>query len=583
MVLLLLFLLFATRLKVELIALVLLLLVALSGIVPQRQIFAGFSSSVVITLIGLFVITRGLETTGIIGWIAGRLQAIGRGAEHKLVLLFMAAAAALSLIMNNVAAGAVLLPAAVRVACNSRLPVSKLLLPLSFGTIVGGMATYLTTANILMSELLLAAGLPGLTILDFLPLGGMIVLASLLYMLLLGRHMLPARPSSSDSLPPDLRATYELAQRMWWVRVLPDSRVAHQTVGASEINKALGLTVAALRHGSETVSVPKSHQMIRPQDELLIVGREDRLRQLLKWGNELLDADGATLSGALSLEPIEMMVAPRSSAIGKTLSELKLNRDAGLLAVALWRDGGSVHTDVRKRRLRVGDAVLVLGQAADIRRLAQDPNYILPAASYAEPTRAHKAPYALGITALALALAIAGIVPLPLAMLAGAAAMVISGCLDMEQFFAAVQWHVIFLVAGMLPLSLAINNSGLADRIGGWLVGQMAGSSPLLLIAAMALLTMLVVQVIGGQVTALLVGPIAIDAALQMGLSAQVMALAVAIACSMAFLTPVAHPVNVLMMGPGGYKAGDFFLVGLGMTVVTLGTMLLGLVLLWQV
>ena len=183
---------------------------------------------------------------------------------------------------------------------------------------------------------------------------------------------------------------------------------------------------------------------------------------------------------------------------------------------------------------------------------------------------------AIFITAVALALAILNILPLPIAMLAGAVAMVISGCLAMEQFFAAVQWRVIFLIAGMLPLSYAISSSGLADRLGALLVTSLADASPLTLIGGMVVLTMLVVQIIGGQVTALLVGPLAINAALQMGVNAQAMAVAVAMACSMAFLTPIAHPVNILMMGPGGYKFSDFPKVGLGMTLVTLAAMPIG-------
>ena len=576
---------FATRLKTELIAVIVLLMVALSGLVPATEVVSGFSSSVVITLIGLFIITHGLEVTGVIQWIASRLHDYGRGSEVKLITLFMAAGAALSLIMNNVAAGAVLLPAAVRVARISKISVSKLLMPMSFGTLVGGMATYLTTANILMSELLLEAGLDGLGMMDFIPVGGLIVLASLLYMLVIGRRLLPARASLTQTFnQQDLHDTYQLADRMWQLRVLPGSRLANRTVQNSGINAELGLTVAAVWRGSETITIPKSSQVIYPSDELLIVGLEDRLQQLVAWGNELIETGAHAVQGELPIEPIEIMIAPRSDAIGKTLSDMKLNRDAGLLAMALWRDGESYHTDVRKLPLQVGDAILVVGQSADIQNLSQNPNYILPAGEYSShPIQSRKAPYAILITAIVLALSILNILPLPIAMLAGAAAMVISGCLAMEQFYEAVQWRVIFLVAGMLPLSIAINDSGLADRIGGLLVSAQADSSPLMLIAGMVILTMLVVQVIGGQVTALLVGPIAINAALQMGVNPQAMAVAVAMACSMAFLTPIAHPVNILMMGPGGYKFSDFSKVGVGMTIVTLLTMLLGLALIWGV
>ncbi len=576
---------FFTRLRIDLIALLVLLMVALTRLVAPSDALSGFSSSVVITIIGLLVITRALEQTGVMQWAARQLQTYGRGSEAKLIALVMSAGAAVSLIMNNVAAGAVLLPAVLQVSRDSGVAASKLMIPLAFGVTVGGMATYFTTANILMSEVLIAQGIAGLGMLDFMPVGGMIVAAGLLYMLVFGRRLLPDRASLTQSFHQvDLHDTYDLAEQMWQVRVNPGSRLANQTVQESDINAELGLTVAAVWRGRETITIPKSNQMIYPADELLIVGREDRLAQLLAWGNELIESDKHAVQGVLPIEPIEIMIAPRSNAIGKTLSEMKLNRDAGLLAMALWRDGQSFHTDVRKMPLQVGDAILVVGQSSDIQNLSNNSNFILPAGEYsAQATESGKAPYAVGITVMVLALAFLQIAPTPIAMLAGAAAMVLTRCLRMEQFYAAVDWRTIFLVAGMLPLSLALTETGLADRIGAFLELSLTNASPLLLFAAIALLTMLVVQVIGGQVTPLLVGPIAIKAALQMGIDPRAMAVAVAMACSLAFITPMSHPVNILMMGPGGYKFSDFSKVGIGMTIVTLLTMLLGFSLLWGV
>ncbi len=574
-----------TRLRIDLIALLVLLLVALARLVPPSAALSGFSSAVVITIIGLLIITRGLEQTGVMHWVARQLEAYGSGSETKLIALVMSAGAAISLLMNNVAAGAVLLPAALQVARDTGVPTSKLMLPLAFGVTLGGMATYFTTANILMSELLIAQGIRGLGMLDFLPVGCLIVAAGLLYMLLVGRRLLPRRASLERPFPRvDLQDTYELAERMWLVRVMPGSRLAHQTVQQSDINAELGLTVAAVWRGRDTITIPKSSQTIYPADKLLIVGRLDRLQKLLTWGIQLIELGAHAVVHELPIEPIEIMIAPRSNAIGKTLSELKLNRDSGLLAMALWRDGHSFHTDVRKMPLQVGDAILVVGQSSDIHNLSHNSNFILPAGEYSmQAVENSKAPYAIAITAAALALAFFQLVPLPIAMLSGAAAMVLTGCLKMEHFYTAVDWRTVFLVAGMLPLSLAITQTGLADRVGAFLELSLAQASPLLLFAVIALLTMLVVQVIGGQVTPLLVGPIAIKAALQLGIDPRAMALAVAMACSLAFITPISHPVNILMMGPGGYRFRDFSKVGIGMTIVALLTMLLGLALLWGV
>lgn len=580
---------FATPLKIELIAILVLIMLAGLGLVTPEEALSGFSSSVVITLIGLFVITTALEETGVVQWVARRLNRIGQGSEVKLIALFMLTGAVLSLIMNNVAAGAVLLPAAVGVARASRVNVSKLLMPMSFGTLVGGMATYLTTANIVMSELLLSRGFSGLNMLDFLPTGSLIVLAGLLYMVLLGRHLLPNRESLSQSFmqAPDLQSTYQLEERFWDVYIPQDSPLAYQRLIASGIGGQLGLTVAAIARGGHTITAPEASTTLKPGDTLLIVGRQERVQRLLEWGVVLLSETEHVEAQKEQLgETVEIVVAPRSSAIGKTLSQLQFREQFGLTVVALWRESRSYRTDVGQLPLRVGDALLVQGhgKADAIKALADDRNYIVPSSGYSfKAFRTHKARIAVLITLVVLVIAILDVFSLPLTMLAGAAAMVVTGCLTMDEFYDAVEWRVIFLVAGMLPLSVALINSGLADRVGVLVVQLLADYSPLVLVAGMIVLTMLVVQIIGGQITALLIGPIAIEAALQMNVSPQAMAVAVAMACSMAFLTPIAHPVNILMMGPADYKFGDFFRVGLGMTLVTLVTMLFGLALFWGV
>ncbi|NDJ52172.1 MAG: SLC13 family permease [Chloroflexi bacterium] len=577
-------LLFIARLKMELVAILVLLALSFSGLVTPQQALSGFSSSVVITLIGLFVITRGLEDTGVVQWIGGQLNRLGNGAELRLIPLFMLAGSTLSLIMNNVAAGAMLLPAAVHVSKSSDVPVSRLLMPLSFGTLVGGMATYLTTANIVMSELLLSRDLDGLNMFDFMPTGGLIVLATVLYMSLIGRRLLPERDALSvATMLPDLQQTYQLGERFWEVPITPDSELAGLSLRESKIGERLGLTVVAISRGRQIISAPSSDERIQTGDRLLVIGRQERVDHLRGQGAHLLrDAERERLLNDMPGETAEIVIAPRSNAVGKTLSQLKFRDQFGLIVVALWRENRAYRTDVGKRVLEVGDALLVMGEANDVQALAENRNYIVLSESYASTSfRLEKAPFAALITALVLAVAIFDLFSLPLVMLSGAALMVLAGCIEMDDFYEAVEWRVIFLIAAMLPLSVAISETGLADRVGMAMVNLLADSSGLILVTGMILLTMAVVQIIGGQVTALLIGPIAINAALQSQVDPQAMAVAVAMTCSMAFLTPIAHPVNLLVMGPGGYHFGDFSRVGVGMTLVTIATMLLGLILFW--
>lgn len=577
---------FSGRIATELVALLVLLTLGFTGLVSTQQALSGFSSSVVITLLGLFVITKTLEEVGIIQWIAEKLNAVGKGSEVKLISLFMATGAGLSLVMNNVAAGAVLLPAAVRVAQISNVRASKLLIPMSFGTLVGGMATYLTTANIVMSELLLSHDLAGLGMLDFIPTGGLIVLASLLYMLLIGRRLLPDRDSLTMlAIQTDLQETYQLDERMWEFRVLSDSRLINKSLRESNIGEILGVTVLAIWHGQNSILSPTSKQVIRANDILLVLGRKERVNTLLEWGCALIEGKSSKHNRHdFNIDLIEVIVPPRSKIIGQTLTELELRSEYGVTAIALWREGRSYRTDVGRIPLQVGDALLVAGRSQQIDKLTANRYFLIPMSGYSEhPIRLRKAIPSLIITAVVLMVAILDLLPIPEVMLAGAVAMVLTRCITMQEFYEAVEWRVIFLIAGILPLSIAIAETGLADRMGTAFVNILAGNSPLILIGGMFLLTVLVTQIIGGQVAALLLGPIAINTALQLSVNPQAMSVAVAIACSTAFLTPIAHPVNILMMGPGGYKFGDFFRVGLGMTLITLVTLLFGLAFIWGI
>lgn len=585
-------LLLTNRLRADLVGLMVLLVLAFTGVVTPEQALSGFSSSAVITIIGLFFITQGLEDTGVIQRLASRLRQISGGNEARLILIFMAAGAALSLLMNNIAAGAVLLPAAVQVARDSGVRPSKVLIPLSFGTLVGGMATYFTTANIILSSIVREQGFEGLGMGDFIPTGGLIVIAGLLFMALIGRRWLPERDSISTqytnpgTLSRVLYETYQLEERLWEAKITPWSPLAHKPLSKSQIGEKLGVTVLAIWRGHQAIFTPDPGEIILPNDYLLILGREDRVSQIKDWGAVLgRDLEGGhNLSGGLTVDLSEVIVPPRSTVIGKTLTDLRFRNKYGLTSVALWREGRSYRTDVGKFPLQVGDALLMVGTPAKFRSLAQEHDYLVVQSSHsARPRAPQKGVWALLITALALALSIFGLAPTAEAMLVGALLMSLTGCVNLDDAYRRIEWQVVFLIAGMLPISVAMLNTGLAQRISEVMIGIFAPFGDLALIAGLFLMTALVVQILGGQVTALVIGPIAVTAAAQIGVSVQAVAVAVSIGCSTAFLTPIAHPVNILMMAPGGYKPSDFTKVGIGMTVVTLVGLLVGMVIFWNI
>ncbi|HXF61256.1 MAG TPA: SLC13 family permease [Caldilineaceae bacterium] len=576
-------------LRADLMAILVLAALPLTGIVTVQEAFSGFSRSVVITIIGLFIITQALEDTGIVQWIADRLRHMGAGSEVRLIVLFMSAGAALSLLMNNIAAGAVLLPAAVQVSRESQLPPSKLLMPLAFGTLVGGMATYFTTANIILSSILRDQQQPPLGMMDFLPTGGIIVVAGLLFMVLLGRRLLPSRESvgqtaSAYLLSRDLTEMYQLHEQLWEVRVLPDSQLVGLTLDQSKIGQTLGLTVVAIWRGHQAILNPRPDEVIQAEDYLVVLGWKERAASLAAWGAVVgRPQDRRDDEQNYFVDLAEVVIPPRSSVLGKSLAEMNFRNKYHLTGVALWREGLSFRHDVGTIPLEPGDALLMVGTPERIKELANERDFlVLQGTHTARPPLPQKAGWALAITGLVLLASIVEAIPTAEAMMMGVAGLALSGCINLDDAYRGISWRVIFLIAGMLPLSIAMVNTGLATRVGNALVTLTAPYGPLALVTALFLLTVLATQIIGGQVAALIVGPIAVTAALQLGVNAQAVAVAVAIACSAAFLTPIAHPVNILMMGPGSYTPRDFVRVGAGMTVVTLAALLLGMRVLWR-
>lgn len=577
----------ASRVRADLVALSVLAAMALARIVPLPQILAGFSNPAVVTIAALFVITGALERTGVVERLARSLERLSRGSERRMALLFFAASALLSLGMNNVAVVAVLLPAAVGAARGAGVRESRILMPLAFGTLLGGMATLLTTANLIVNGSLIAQGHRPLSLLDFLPLGLLLTLAGGLYLFTIGMRLLPDRRSLAGSAlaRTDLMTTYQLAERLWEVRLLPTSPLVRRALAESGIGTRLGVTVLAIVRDRETRLTPEPAERLEAGDTLLVLGREERVRQLELDGAVIgreSDSRGFSARG-LPVRLTEALIAPRSSALGRTLKELSFRSKFGLTALALWREGRSFRTDVGDFPLRPGDALLMVGTEEQARLLAGDSDFIvLQAPPRPEEGRRRTRWLAALLTVALLALSAFGVLAASEAMLAGAAAMVLLGCLGMDDVYRAVEWKTLLIIAGLVPLGTALVATGLARDLGAVLSGSLSGSGLLPLVAALFLVTTALTQVVGGQVAALVAAPIAISAAAALGVDPRAVALVVAIACSTAFLTPIAHPVNVLVMGPGGYTARDFLRVGLGLTVVCLVVVLVALPLFWR-
>jgi len=550
---------------------------------------SGLGRPEVIVLVGLFIIMHALERTGVARWIARRLLQIGGQSERRLIALFTVTAAILSLFMNNVAVGALLLPSAMDAARRTTMKPSKLLMPIAFGTALGGMATYFTTANIVISALLPVAAPPQepLGILDFTPTGAIIALAGILYLVVLGKRLLPDRASLNEQLMPrytstELEEMYQLEERLWEAQVLPGSPLSGKTLAQTGIGGRFGLTVIAIWHDRHAILVPSPEQPIAHGDILLIVGREDRIEQLreekLKIGRTSENGHISARSVAL----VEAVLAPHSHIEGRTFKDLEFRKKYGFTAVALWRDGRSYRTDVGDFKLRLGDSYLMVGPRERLKQLQNNPDFIVLEPDVSDqPISTHQALWAVTIMIGAVIASVLGF-PIYLAMLGGAVMVVLSNLLPLEEIYRAIHWQAIFLIAGIYSVSLAMVETGLAEKIGNSIVQIGAPFGSLGLAVACFMLAAIFTQVMSSQVTALVIGPIAISAAIHLNTNPQAIAVAAAMGCSASFLTPMAHPVNLLIMGPANYKFSDFFRLGWGLMIVCSAALVLGMVFFWD-
>lgn len=552
------------------------------------QALNGFGQPTVVTLISLFILTRALEKSGITRWITRRILRVGGHSEPRLIALFATATALLSLFMNNVAAGALLLSSALEAGRVTGIRPSKLLIPVAYGSLLGGAATYFTTANIIVAGLLPIAvpPQPALGVLDFTPTGGLIALAGIVFLALFGNRLLPNREPmlSASSLRPtgsELEDAYGVGERLWEGRVTADSPYARKTLQESAIGEGLGVTIAAIQRGRALIFPLRTSEQLLPGDVLVIVGRQENVELLANQGIQIQRSQPGAHISTLGLRLIEVAPAPRSEAEGQTLRELTFRRLYGLTAIALWRRGRNYRTGVADIPLQPGDSLLMIGSPEDFARVRASANFtVLEPNLSDQPVQLKTAWTALVVTAAGVVASIAG-VPVALSMLAAAVVAVLLHLLTMEEAYRSIEWQAIFLVAGMFAISRAMVATGLAQAAGDLMVSVVAPFGPLGLAAGAFLITLLLTQVMGGQVTALVTGPIAISAAISLGINPQPIALATAMGCSMAFFTPLAHPVNILMIAPANYSFGDFFRVGWPLTLLSFLMLMLGLVLFW--
>jgi di/tricarboxylate transporter len=547
----------------------------------------GFGTPEVIALLALFILTSALDKYGVTRWIANKLLSIGGRSERRLIGLFASTAAFLSLLMNTLAAGALLLPSALSASRHTGIKPSKLLIPIAYGTMLGGAATYLTTANIIVSGLLRLAEPPQqpLQMLDFIPTGGFIALAGLLFLTLFGSRLLPEREPPVIRMDPssdELTKSYQLVERMWEAEVTSDSKIANKRLSQTRIGETLGMAVLGVQRGNRVLPANENVNKIQVGDVLLIVGREERAQQLQKAGLHVYRSAQPTSVLPRDTVFVEVLLPPRSSVEGKTLRELEFRARYGFSAVALWRDQRSYRTDVAALQLRAGDALLLMGPPEKLPEFKnQHDLVVVETVSNNQQLDVPKVTLVLAIAVGALIALFAGM-PVEIAMLSAAVLLLLTGLMKPDEVYQVVKWRAIFLIAGTISISYAMVQTDLAQLFGSTVVNMVAPLGAMGLVAGAYLLSATLTQVMGGQISPLVVAPITISAAIQLGVNPQAVALVTAIAGSISFITPLSHPVNIIMISPANYTFRDFIRSGWVLTIVCFIALIIAVPLFWK-
>jgi len=562
---------FATeKLRVDVVALLVLLTVGLTGLIGPEEVFAGFANSAVITVWAVYIVSGGLFKTGVADILGKFILRLSGTNEVRLIVVIMLTCGTMSAFMNNVGATAMLLPAVVSVAKQTSIPASKLLIPLSFSSLLGGKMTLIgTPANILATNIVERYGLPTFGFFDFTPIGIVVLLTGVTYMVLLGRRFLPVRQPPG---PGTVKIKGQLRNYISEVRVLPDGELAGRTLLESRLGADYDLTAIAMVRGKRTITKLERGSIIQPDDILLVEGSaENLLRARKELG--LVTANESKRHAELdklseeTIGIVETILAPRSSMAGRSLRSLNFRERYGFTVLAIRREGEVITKRLRSVRLQFGDDLLLQGPRDRMPELEENNEFLVLEPLGISERRRRKMPIAIGLMLMVIGLVLFAKLDIAIAMVSGAVGMVITRCLSMDEAYESIDWRTVFLVAGMLPLGTAMESTGTARYIADLLLGLIGGLGPVAALGGMYILAALITQPMSNAAAMVLVVPIALDTAMSLGANHLTFTLAVVIGAATSFLTPVGHKSNVLVFGPGGYKFFDYARVGALLTV----------------
>jgi di/tricarboxylate transporter len=575
------------RPRMDAVALIMIAVMPFTGVISMNEALAGFSDSNIVLIAALFVIGEGLVRTGVARRLGDWLNASAGASEPRLVVLLMLVVGGLGALMSSTAVVAIFIPVVLRICRNTGTAPSRLMMPLSVAALISGMLTLVATApNLVVNAELARHGMEGFRFFSFTPFGLPVLALGIVYMVFARRLLAsgdddPVVASRRPSLETWIEQ-YRLADREYRVRVTAESPLLGRRLEELSLRTA-GVNIVAivrsLRLGTEMIR-PVAQTELQAGDVLLIdvlapnVEIESLRQKFLLDALPLGDDSGYFTDARHEIGMVEAIVPAESELIDQTVLEARVRGEHGLTVIGLRR-GRAVHGHgLLNEKLRTGDTLLLVGFWADIRRLhAEGGNMValnLPAELDEVLPAASKAPQALAVLALVVALMVSGVVPNVQAALLGCLLMGLLGCVDMNSGYRSISWKSLVLIVGMMPFSVALQRTGGVDLAADGMVALVGDAGPRVVLAMLFIITALLGLFVSNTATAVLMAPVALAIAGDLHASPYPFAMIVALAASSAFMTPISSPVNTLVVGPGNYAFGDFVRVGVPFTLVVL-------------
>ncbi|MDQ5908742.1 MAG: hypothetical protein QG599_835 [Pseudomonadota bacterium] len=563
-------------LRSDVVALLVIVALIVGDILPVAQAVAGFGDSVVVLIAGLFVVGEGLVQTGVAVQVGAWLTRMAGTSEMRLLVLLMLMVAALGAFMSSTGVVAIFIPVVLGIALRLGRDPGQLMMPLAFAALLSGPLTLIATPpNLMVNDALRTAGLQPFGFFDITPIGLLAAVAGILYMATIGKHLLPTRPlqigAGRRQTLEELSARYSLADQLHRLYLPGNSSLASQTVAQAELRTRYGVTIIGITRGgrvAESLQPALADTELRTDDTLYVVSPPVAAEQVCRAeGLIALDvADEQIQELRNELGIAEVMLPPDSELIGRTLRQAAFRTHHGLSVLGIRRGDHPLSGNLIEEKLAFGDILLVAGAWKRIGLLQSDSRDFLVLNLPAElsdiaPAR-RQAPAALLILLAMVVVMTFSLLPNTAAVLLAALAMGLFRCLRLDDAYRSINWPSLVVIAGMLPLAKALEQTGGVALMADGLVSGLGPLGPLALLAGVFVLAALVGLFISNTATAVLMAPVAIAAAQQIGVSPYPFAMTVAIAASAAFATPVSSPVNTLVMTPGNYRFNDFVRVG---------------------